>query len=84
MRSLAWLMAAALTLTAFGLAGCAERDQVVVYKQGEYQGKPDQLPWNNAPPAWGNAKWTKGDEASWEQEVKTRTLGQNEYVRIVH
>ena len=84
MRSLAWLMAAALTLTAFGLAGCAERSQVVVYKQGQYQGKPDQQPWSNDPPAWGHAKWTKGDAASWEQEVKTRTQGQNDYVRIVH
>ncbi|MCC7080865.1 MAG: hypothetical protein IT530_09360 [Burkholderiales bacterium] len=78
------LLAAAAALTVFGLAGCGEPEQVVFYEQGKYHGKPDQRPWENAPPAYGSAKWTKGDEASWEQEVKRRTLGQNEYVRIVH
>jgi hypothetical protein len=80
----AWLTAAALALAAFGLAGCAEHDQVVVYKQGKYQGKPDQLPWNSAPLAYGSAKWTQGNQKSWEDELKTRTQNQNEYVRIQH
>ena len=84
MRPRAWLTAAALALAAFGLSGCGEPEQVVFYKQGKYQGKPDQLPWSNAPLEWGSAKWTKGDETSWNDEVKRRTLNQNEYVRIVH
>ena len=29
------------------LAGCGERPQVVQYKQGKYQGKPDTPPWAN-------------------------------------
>ncbi len=84
MKPRAWLTAAALALAACGLAGCGEPEQVVLYKQGKYQGKPDQLPWSNAPLAWGSAKWTQGDETSWNDEVRRRTLNQNEYVRIVH
>ena len=65
------------------LAGCGERPQAeAAYKQGKYQGKPDTRPWDDAPPAYGSAKWTQGDKASWETEIKTRNLSQNEYVRI--
>lgn len=64
------------------LGGCGESEQVVVYKQGKYQGKPDTQPWDNAPLAYGDAKWTKGDKQSWEDEVNTRTRSQNEYRRI--
>jgi hypothetical protein len=56
------------------VAGCDELPQAAAYKQGEYQGKPDTLPWD------GGA--FKGDKTVWENAVKTRTLGQNEYVRI--
>ncbi|TMH94322.1 MAG: hypothetical protein E6H47_02430 [Betaproteobacteria bacterium] len=37
--------------------------------------------WDNAPLAYGG-KWTKGDRVSWENQIKTRQLGQNEDVRI--
>jgi len=84
MRALKWVVVAAAAIAMAGLAGCGEREQVVVYKQGKYQGKPDQLPWNNAPLAYGSAKWTQGNEKSWEDELKTRTQNQNEYVRIDH
>ncbi|HET8610167.1 MAG TPA: hypothetical protein VFM11_10540 [Burkholderiales bacterium] len=71
-------------VTAFavlGLAGCGPRDQVtyqsqpVLFKQGHYQGKPDQQSW---------ATTFKGDEKAWAQAIDKRTLGQNEYVRITH
>jgi len=65
-----------------GLTACGEAEQVVVYKQGKYQGKPDTNPWNNAPLAYGDTTWKKGDKASWENEVNTRTQSQNEYRRI--
>ena len=32
-----------------GLVACGEKEQVVVYKQGKYQGKPDNRSWDNAP-----------------------------------
>jgi len=75
-------VAALAAAAALGLAGCGEAEQVVVYKQGKYQGKPDTKPWDNAPLAYGDDKWTKGDKASWEKHVNTRNLGQNEYRRI--
>jgi hypothetical protein len=78
-RVAAALLAGAVVL---GLAACGEAEQVVVYKQGKYQGKPDTKPWDNAPLAYGGNDWTKGDKASWEKQINTRNLGQNEYRRI--
>ena len=66
-------LAAVVALAAFGLAACGERPQVVQYKQGTYQGKPDQAPWAAAP--------YNGDKAKWESDIRTRTQQQNEYKR---
>jgi len=76
-----------LVLAASGLAlvGCGEGDQqVVVYKQGKYQGKPDGLPWNSESPIaeLRGGKWTKGDRNSWEEQIKQRQLAQHEHKRI--
>jgi len=54
------------------LAGC---DKPVVYKQGQYQGKPDSKPWDN--------DQFKGNQVEWEKSIKTRNQGQNEYSRAV-
>ncbi len=35
------VLAGAAVFFAVGLSACGERDQVTVYKQGKYQGKPD-------------------------------------------
>ena len=55
------------------LTGCGERPSVTVYKQGQYQGKPDTRPWE------GEA--FKGDKLAWEKAIKARNNGQNEYAR---
>jgi hypothetical protein len=82
MRKLPSLAAVALAL-AFGLAACGEGDQVVVYEQGKYEGKPDARPWDSEPLAIaGSGKWTKGDRESWEAQIKARQLGQHEDRRI--
>ena len=78
---------AALALAALavlGLAGCGESEQVVVYKQGKYQGKPDGRAWDNMPLAaeQRGGKWNKGDRASWEEQIKNRQLAQHEHKRI--
>jgi hypothetical protein len=75
---------ALILMAAFALVACGENEQVVVYKQGKYQGKPDNRSWNNEPPAAEllGGKWTKGDRTSWEEAVKQRQLAQNEYQRI--
>jgi hypothetical protein len=56
---------------AVGVAGCGERPQVIEYKQGTYQGKPDQKAWDAAP--------FNGNKAEWERVIKTRNQNQNEY-----
>ena len=68
------LLVAAAAALALGAAGCGEQAAVTVYKQGQYQGKPDKHPWDN--------DQFKGDKGAWEKSVKARNLGQNEYVRI--
>ena len=69
----ALVIAAAVTLAGVA-AGCGEKPTVTVYKQGQYQGKPDKQPWDN--------DQFKGDRGAWEKSVKARNLGQNEYHRI--
>jgi len=65
-----------------GLAGCMEVEQTATpSKQGKYQGKPDSTPWSNEPLAMG-PKWSKGDRASWEEQIKKRQFGQHEDRRI--
>ena len=56
----------------FLLAGCGEKPQVIVYKQGKYQGKPDEKPWENS-------RWSDKNQS--ETALKTRSDGQNEYLR---
>lgn len=67
-----FIIAAACAALAWGLAGCGE-NKVTVYKQGQYQGKPDTQPWDN--PQF------KGDKVAWENAIRRRTDGQNEYTR---
>jgi hypothetical protein len=66
------LIAASLAAAfALGLAACGERPQVVTYKQGTYQGKPDTPAWSNAP--------FNGNKEQWEQAIRTRMRSQTEY-----
>ncbi len=58
------------------LAGCGEKQPVTVYKQGQYQGKPDKQPWDNAQ--------FKGDKVAWEKAIKARNGNQNEYARATN
>ena len=78
------LVAAGLALIAVaGIAGCGEKEQVIVYKQGKYQGKPDTKPADNDPGSslYTTSKWTKGDKVSWEAAIRSRNQNQNEYTR---
>ena len=77
------ILAGVALLVAFGLGACGEREQVIVYQQGKYQGKPDTRPWENDPAAslYTTSKWDKGDKTGWETAVRTRNLSQNEYTR---
>jgi hypothetical protein len=71
MRTMAAIVAAAAALA---LAGCGERPQVINYKQGTYQGKPDTPAYKNAP--------FNGNKQQWDNAIDTRMQAQNEYARI--
>ena len=84
MSSVRRLLVALAAIAALGgLAGCGEKDQIVLYQQGKYQGKPDTKPADNDPGGslYTTSKWTKGDKASWEAAIKSRNQNQNEYTR---
>ena len=70
-------------IAAFVLAACGDREEIAEGKRS-YQGKPDSQPWNNEPLAaqYRGGKWTRGDRASWEADIKARQLTQDEYKRI--
>lgn len=63
------VVAAAVAL----LAACGERPQVLEYKQGTYQGKPDTPAYSNTP--------FNGDKAAWDKALAQRAQNQNEYKR---
>ena len=63
-----------IALAALGLAGCGEKPQVTVYKQGKYQGKPDNVPWQGAN--------FNNNQVEWEKAIKARNNNQNEYLRV--
>ena len=67
------LVIGAVVLT-LALAGCGERPQVINYKQGKYQGKPDTPAFTNAP--------FNGNKQQWDNAIDNRTQDQNEYVRL--
>jgi hypothetical protein len=75
---------ALIAAAALAIAGCGEKEQVVVYEQGKYQGKPDNRSWDNPPPSAEllGGEWKQGDRASWEDSIKHRQMGQNEYRRM--
>ena len=68
------LLAVGMAAVALALAGCGERPQVINYKQGKYQGKPDTPAYSGAP--------FNGNKQQWENEIATRNNAQNEYVRL--
>jgi hypothetical protein len=61
-------------LVAAALAACGEKPTVTVYKQGQYQGKPDNTPWQSQP--------FNNNKTDWENSIKARNVKQNEYARI--
>jgi hypothetical protein len=66
-------VALAGALGALMIAGCGERPQVIEYKQGSYQGKPDEK-------AYAGAPWN-GNQKEWEMALANRNQNQNEYKR---
>jgi hypothetical protein len=61
-------------MAALMLAGCGERPQVIQFRQGTYQGSPDEAPYASAP--------FNGNRDLWERDIRARTQNQNEFRRI--
>jgi hypothetical protein len=70
-RSIAIALAAVALVT---LVACGEKPTVTIYKQGTYQGKPDNQPWQSLP--------FNGNHDEWERTVRARSNSQNENVRM--
>jgi hypothetical protein len=68
------IISGALAIAVFAIAGCGEKPNVTIYKQGQYQGKPDNVPWQSQP--------FNNSQADWEKAIKARNARQNEYARI--
>lgn len=75
MKHVAMILAAG----ALALAGCAEQEQTasgVKSDAAPFQGTSKQ-------PPFMAAGWKPGDRATWEQQLKVRTVnGQNDYVKV--
>lgn len=60
------------------LAGCGEKPQTMTATVK----KPDTPAYEGAKDPFVAPGWKPGDKASWEQQVRNRTQGQNEYSRL--
>jgi hypothetical protein len=66
-----------VAVAALGLTACAEREQTA---NGV---KSDAAPFNGTNHPYVATGWKPGDRASWEQQMKVRTVnGQNEYAKV--
>jgi len=72
MRTTRFLVLAAV---AAALCACGEKPQT---NAGH---KPDAPPWSGAREPYVAAGWKAGDQASWEEQMRKRAQGQNEYLR---
>ena len=60
------------------VAACGERVQ-----SGPSMRKSDTPAWDAAQNPFVVPGWKSGDEASWESQIRHRTAGQNDYVRMM-
>jgi predicted small lipoprotein YifL len=74
MRALFTFAAAAAAVV--GLAACGERPQELGAKKSS--AAPHQ---GTAAPGYASGGWKAGDAQSWEEHMRTRAQGQNEYSR---
>jgi hypothetical protein len=71
------ILAIAIPAAALGLAACGEKPQIAA------TGRADVTPYQGTGVAAFTAPgWKAGDKAAWEQQLKTRAQGQNDYVKV--
>ena len=57
------------------LGACGERAQTASHR------KSDTKPWDGAQSAYAAPGWKTGDQTAWEEQLRKRSQGQNDYVR---
>ncbi|RJG07460.1 hypothetical protein D3870_16970 [Noviherbaspirillum cavernae] len=67
-----------LAMAAASVIGCGEIDQA---QSASNTNRGDTPAWKGAKDPFVAKGWTPGDKASWESQMRTRSLNQNEYVR---
>lgn len=65
---------AGLAAVALGLAGCGKEPEAGAKKA-------DAKPWEAPAQANVAGSWKAGDKAAWEEQLRSRAQGQNEYLR---
>ena len=75
-RASAGMAAAIALVAAVGLTGC-EKPQV----SQETKRKPDVAAYQGTDNAFADASWKRGDQKAWEEQLRKRSQGQNEYSR---
>ena len=60
------------------LAACGEKPQTATAAVK----KSDSQAWKGADNRYVAAGWKAGDQASWEEQMRSRARGQNEYNRV--
>lgn len=64
------------------LAACTERPQTQPAAKQGTRNAPSSQAWTGTTGEFKTGQWTPGDQASWERQMRARSQGQNEYVRI--
>jgi uncharacterized protein YceK len=68
-----------ISASLIALAGCGEFDQSTAASNSYPNDTP---PWQGAKNSYMEPNWTAGDKASWENQLRTRSQAQNEYVKV--
>ena len=76
MRRVRALLALPVLVALCALGACGEKPQTQ-----EAQRKTDTHAFQGAAPAFAASGWKAGDAASWENQMRSRAQGQNEYSR---
>lgn len=67
-----------LLALAAGLAACGEPPQELAAGQK----RADRPAWQSEASPFAAPGWQGKDQASWEQQIRSRNQGQNEYARV--
>ena len=65
----------ALAAAAMGLSACGEKAQTAQTR------KADTQAWSSGNSAFVAPGWKEGDRSSWEEQLRNRAQGQNDYAK---